>query len=242
MIIASTSHFWAIQLSCTQSCNNFSGATLKSLGLISDTKVSCTLYCVGLCNPVFQDKFKQEAEKPPPDNVSINQSLLLIHPSYCSFLNPWFDVILSNWHVLNDYIVWVWNSWLCVESCLCPEGLLYLWPQSSAESRQCETPWGGGAGSQRSSSVPSGSAWESQAATAGVEIRAYGQNKWDTATTVVGPWQQPCAPQHLLQCVWQTWEKQAGFAGLVPVSSFFPFFPWAGTAQQLCFLFSARKS
>lgn len=64
---------------------------MKTLGLISDTKVRVVLYiAIGLCNPVFQDKFKQEAEKLPPDNVSINQSLQLIHPSYCSFLNPRF--------------------------------------------------------------------------------------------------------------------------------------------------------
>lgn len=55
---------------------------------------------------------------------------------------------------LNDCIAWVWNSWLCVESCLCPEELLYLWPQCRTECSQCEIWWGRGAGRQHSSSVP----------------------------------------------------------------------------------------
>lgn len=42
----------------------------------------------------------------------------------------------------------------CVESCLSPEGLLYLWPQSRAESGQCEILWSWGAWRQHSSSVP----------------------------------------------------------------------------------------
>lgn len=41
-----------------------------------------------------------------------------------------------------------------MESCLCPEGLLYLWPQHRTESSQHEILWSRGAGRQHSSSAP----------------------------------------------------------------------------------------
>lgn len=68
--------------------------------------------------------------------------------------------------------------------------------------------------------------------TAGAELSAWGRPS-ELLPQQGGPYQQSCAPPHLLLCVWQPGEQQAVFTGLVPVSSSFPSCPWAGTAPVL---------